>query len=151
MEMGRALICPGWVGLPSPGWVGGLGPGGSRGHHFLPPALSRGQVPWPIPCRAVVFLPRTEWPTFPERRVRSGACLGPGLCYGRACHQRTQRHSRRLRCLLSLAARTKSPFSLLVVFLFPVFILTFPTSNRLVNNKMKETANIGSSLFVPCI
>lgn len=30
-------------------------------------------------------------------------------------------------------------------------MLAFPTSNHLVNNKMKEIANIGSSLFVPCI
>ena len=83
---------------------------------------------------------------FPERRVP--ACA-PAFVTS-SLYQGTQRHSRWLRCLLSFATRTKSPFSLLA-FLVPVFMLAFPTSNHLVNNKMKEIANIGSSLFVPCI
>lgn len=106
------------------------------------------QVPWPIACGAVVFLPGTEWPVFPEtaawRLPGPRPSSRPSLC------RRAQRHSRPSRCLLSFAARTKSPFSLLVLLL-PVFILTFPTSSHLVNNKMKEPANIGSSLFVPRI
>ena len=28
-----------------------------------------------------VFLPGTEWPVFPEKRVQRGFCLGPRLRY----------------------------------------------------------------------
>lgn len=91
----------------------------------------------------------SSWDRVTHVPREESACCAPAFVTS-SLYQGTQRHSRRLRCLLSFAARTKSPFSLLA-FLLPVFMLTFPTSNHLVNNKMKEVANIGSSLFVPCI